>query len=64
MSQSPSVVRNPKKRKFKNDDVYVEAIESIAQSLKMPVTPVNITTENIEKKLASTFFWKTVILWI
>lgn len=46
MLQSPAIVRNPKKRKLnkpKDEDVYVKAIESIAESLKIPSpTPVNV----------------------
>ncbi|XP_036150711.1 uncharacterized protein LOC118648500 [Monomorium pharaonis] len=49
--QSSSTTHNPKKQKIKNGDAYVEAVESIAQSLKMPltpVTPVNVATDSTD----------------
>lgn len=54
VSQAPSTVRNRNKRKCRNEDVYVEAIESIAQSLKTPLSTPVITTPVITSNSTDT----------
>lgn len=47
-SQSLPIVRNSKKRKLNSEDVYIKAVESIAESIKMPSTPVHVKTDSTD----------------